>query len=436
MATATTINKITITAPATGATLTIADGATLTASASATVSGTNTGDQTSIVGISGTKAQYNTSCSDGDFLFVGDVTAFSWGASINGATGTGVALAMDNSYAASGIGQSITIGNTQTQALTAQKIELGTSAQGHIGILINAANASTSARGISIDLSSTGTGSGIVISRSGTNVSSSAIRVLYNSATVVGTGVEGILFEGAITTPTTTSVYPFSTFKTSIASTSSIPATVQVQYQQNTANESSFPVESGSMLYAGIFVSGSGTQSVNTMAYGWRQTSALSKGIFGFNTTTEARTTDANRIYQRRTLSSAATQTDTFSVFNIRRESISNNASATLNAGGSVMKLENISTQTLGTLNDSVDVLQIVQDADSTGNPISITQNAVTSTNFRRLIKETATGITIWMGNGTTANGNLSGTAGDILINGGSNKPEYCTGTTNWTALV
>ena len=43
-ATATSLNKITITAPATGATLTIADGATLTASATASVSGTNTGD--------------------------------------------------------------------------------------------------------------------------------------------------------------------------------------------------------------------------------------------------------------------------------------------------------------------------------------------------------------------------------------------------------
>lgn len=32
-------------------------------------SGTNTGDQTSIVGITGTKAQYNTSCSDGDFVY-------------------------------------------------------------------------------------------------------------------------------------------------------------------------------------------------------------------------------------------------------------------------------------------------------------------------------------------------------------------------------
>jgi len=43
-ATATSVNKLTLTQPATGATLTIANGATLTASATASVSGTNTGD--------------------------------------------------------------------------------------------------------------------------------------------------------------------------------------------------------------------------------------------------------------------------------------------------------------------------------------------------------------------------------------------------------
>lgn len=46
VASATSVNKVAITAPATSATLTIADGATLTASATATVSGTNTGDIT------------------------------------------------------------------------------------------------------------------------------------------------------------------------------------------------------------------------------------------------------------------------------------------------------------------------------------------------------------------------------------------------------
>lgn len=45
---------------------------TITAS---NLSGTNTGDQTSIVGITGTKAQFNTAVTDGDFLYVGDVTS-------------------------------------------------------------------------------------------------------------------------------------------------------------------------------------------------------------------------------------------------------------------------------------------------------------------------------------------------------------------------
>jgi uncharacterized protein YjbI with pentapeptide repeats len=46
VATATSVNKVTITAPTTSATLSIADGKTLTVSDNATVSGTNTGDQT------------------------------------------------------------------------------------------------------------------------------------------------------------------------------------------------------------------------------------------------------------------------------------------------------------------------------------------------------------------------------------------------------
>jgi len=39
----------------------------------ANLSGTNTGDQTTIVGITGTKAQFDTACSDGNFLYAGDI---------------------------------------------------------------------------------------------------------------------------------------------------------------------------------------------------------------------------------------------------------------------------------------------------------------------------------------------------------------------------
>lgn len=50
-ATATSINKVAITAPATGATLTIADGKTLNVTNNATVSGTNTGDSGTVTSI-------------------------------------------------------------------------------------------------------------------------------------------------------------------------------------------------------------------------------------------------------------------------------------------------------------------------------------------------------------------------------------------------
>lgn len=48
----------------------------LSGSHQGTSSGTNTGDQTSIVGISGTKSQFDTACSDGNFLYVGDITQY------------------------------------------------------------------------------------------------------------------------------------------------------------------------------------------------------------------------------------------------------------------------------------------------------------------------------------------------------------------------
>jgi hypothetical protein len=44
------------------------------ATGTGTATGTNTGDQTSIVGITGTKAQFDTAVTDGNFLYVGDVT--------------------------------------------------------------------------------------------------------------------------------------------------------------------------------------------------------------------------------------------------------------------------------------------------------------------------------------------------------------------------
>lgn len=62
--------------------------ATQNGTLSGTSSGTNTGDQTSIVGIAGTKAQFDTSCSDGNFQYVGDAPTAHTHAATEITTGT------------------------------------------------------------------------------------------------------------------------------------------------------------------------------------------------------------------------------------------------------------------------------------------------------------------------------------------------------------
>ena len=68
VATATTTPAITLTLGA----ITPSSVASVGAVTGANLSGTNTGDQTSIVGITGTKAQFDTAVTDGNILYVGD----------------------------------------------------------------------------------------------------------------------------------------------------------------------------------------------------------------------------------------------------------------------------------------------------------------------------------------------------------------------------
>lgn len=101
------------------------------------LSGTNTGDQTSIVGITGTKAQFDTSCSDGNFLYVGDVTGISDGdkgditVSASGATWTidsgAVSLAKQADMATASVVYRKTAGTgvPEVQTLATLKTDLG-----------------------------------------------------------------------------------------------------------------------------------------------------------------------------------------------------------------------------------------------------------------------------------------------------------------------
>lgn len=122
-------------------------------------------------------------------------------------------------------------------------------------------------------------------------------------------------------------------------------------------------------------------------------------------------------------------------VLTIKGTMVQNGAGGTLAPSGALLNIIGVSTQTAGTLTDTRQGIAITIPTGMTGAPILFTQGNITTTHFKKIFS-LASGTNLWMGDGTTANGALTGTAGDILFNGGSNKPEYCTGTTNWTALV
>ncbi len=74
----------------------------------------------------------------------------------------------------------------------------------------------------------------------------------------------------------------------------------------------------------------------------------------------------------------SGTTTDDFDVLRILRSSTMNGIGGTLASTGSVLRLVNAAIETAGTLTDSARVLEIVQDADSTGDAIFIDQNSTT----------------------------------------------------------
>lgn len=86
----------------------------------------------------------------------------SWGSSINWSSGTGLSMYMNDSYWWSWMWQEIRFWNIQTNSLIAMRLHLWTSAIWHTGLSVYMPNASTSTRWISIDASSTGTWTGII----------------------------------------------------------------------------------------------------------------------------------------------------------------------------------------------------------------------------------------------------------------------------------
>ena len=102
------------------------------------------------------------------------------------------------------------------------------------------------------------------------------------------------------------------------------------------------------------------------------QTTDILNNLTAFNLvksaswTAPSRTNDFCTITFNNTHTWATTITDNFDHCYFSRTSVVNNAWATYNASWTVLKLENVATQTAWTLTDTVNVLEVVQDIDST----------------------------------------------------------------------
>lgn len=331
-------------------------------------------------------------------------SGLAWGASASGTTADGLTLTLSNSSDDAAGALKLVAGNTQSNQPVLANLQLGTSSN-VMGMLIQGTGSTTGG--------AAGTGSNHLTLWG--NTANNANKVLS-----VGNG-------------------------TSFAETFYVQGTGETHVNANSVAGNDVFSISPTLTSSGhiLRVDQPTTSTTGNLLVLTSSSSANFTGV-AFNaqltytsaSTMSNRTNPVFRMNLERRPSGALTVSDNYNHAEFVRTNRSNNASANLTAEGSVGYFQNVATQTAGTLTDTVDVVKIVQDADSTGNPLSFTQNAVTSTHFRRIWKETNAGITIWMSDGTDPNGALSGTAGDVCYNGASNKPAYCTGTTNWTNLV
>jgi hypothetical protein len=209
-----------------------------------------------------------------------------------------------------------TLSNTQSGATVMQKIDTGTSAQGHTGLLINAQWASTSQKWVKVDVWTTWTWTWISIE--GWNAATTPVLLALRASN---------------------SWSAWAWFNWQFLSTDA--ATWDWTTNVRNAN--------------------------NRILWDLR-----SKTLYN-STWNTARTENVFTLRHEDALASTATVNQSYSTWYIRRASSTLSAWAVINASGSVLKLENVATQTAGTLTDTVNVLDIIQDSDSTGSVINLT---------------------------------------------------------------
>lgn len=256
-----------------------------------------------------------------------------WGDSISGTTPDGLTLTVSNSASANVTGLNVTVGNTQSNA------DVG---------------------GIEVGIGTSGAAYGLRIFGTGSTATTDEDKHLIlwgntaaNANTVLSVG-NGTTFAETVTVRASGSIETAPTdnnFSLRILPTAITSSDVFVISSPSTFTSGDFMAfaTSGSSDWRGSLISATGS----------------SFDIIGTLTARTVPVVDVNHL--RNSTRTSGTTADDFDFASFVRRSTQNGAGGTLTAAGSVGYFENQATQTAGTLTDSVVVLQLTQDADSTG---------------------------------------------------------------------
>ena len=191
-----------------------------------------------------------------------------------------------------------------------------------------------------------------------------------------------------------------------------------------------------------LFTVGSlGTETTSTLAALTSSANTITSGGLLSAALTSASSTadfsgDVANFSSTRDNDAAAPRTDSGKVLNLTRTTTTNNAGATTNVTGAILGITNAATATLGTINDSANLVSISQDADATGALIYGNINGRTGSNVLQFqASGGGTDLLLLDDSGNLAiNGDLTVTGDDIKDDGGTTRITF--GASNTTTLT
>lgn len=247
--------------------------------------------------------------------------SFSWGASASGTTADGVALTLSNTSDDGAAALKLIAGNTQSNQPVLANLQLGTSAN-VMGLLIQGTGSTTAG--------AAGTGKNHLTLWGDTASNTNKVLSVGNGTSFGETGYLKANGQFAL----------YGDGAKVIVDTAALATT-------GNAFETSNAFGAANVNWNGRFILGLITQSSATLT---------------------ARTNPMVAVSLSRTsTATSGTVADNYNFASFVRTNIQNGAGGTFTAAGSVGYFENVATQTVGVLTDSVIVLKAIQDVDSTG---------------------------------------------------------------------